>query len=145
MPIDLILDESKKRLQELFEQSKGFDCEVFLEKSGKELFLLLAARFDHDLRQGGFAQFFYNMNGNFLADVEDMLIQFNAIVAHEFFVQAVKACIANKAEYESFLQSDYLSENSLKNELHAISLDYLACHVDFSFEVRDYICGSSAA
>ena len=45
MPIDIILDESKKRLQELFEQSKYFDCEVFLEKSGKDLFLLLAARF----------------------------------------------------------------------------------------------------
>ena len=59
--------------------------------------LVLAARFDYDVRKGGFAQFLYNMHGQLLREVGDMLIGANAVVAHEAYVQAVETCLADRA------------------------------------------------
>lgn len=42
---------------------------------------LLAARFDYDVKQGGFAQLLYNMQGNCLGEIEDMLIAAQVAIA----------------------------------------------------------------
>lgn len=71
---------------------------------------MLAARFDYDVRKGGFAQLLYNMHGQLLREVEDM-IGANAVVAHEAHVQVVETCLADRAEYQRFLASTYTEEN----------------------------------
>ncbi|MFZ6679699.1 DMP19 family protein [Undibacterium sp. Tian12W] len=100
---------------------------------------LLAARFDHDVRQGGFAQFLYNMNGHLLAQIEDMLIAANAHVAHDFYVQAISLCLKNKADYQRFLASNYTDANALKDELHLLSIAYLGKRVDFQTEAHAFL------
>jgi hypothetical protein len=108
-----------------------------LEPNRREL--VLAARFDYDVRKGGFAQFFYNMHGELLREVEDMLIRANAGVAHETYVQAVKTCLANRPEYQRFLASTYTEENTIKNALHMITVAYLAKKIPFTLEAREYL------
>lgn len=100
---------------------------------------LLAARFDYDVRQGGFAQFLYNMHGHLLAQIEDMLIAANAHVAHDFYVQAISLCLKNKADYQRFLASNYSDANPLKDQLHILSVAYLSKRVDFQTEAHAFL------
>jgi hypothetical protein len=101
--------------------------------------LVLAALFDYDVRKGGFAQFLYNMHGQLLREVEDMLIGANAVVAHEAYVQAVETCLADRAEYQRFLASTYTEENRIKNALHMITLAYFAKKTPFAVEAHAYL------
>ncbi|MFZ6781303.1 DMP19 family protein [Undibacterium sp. Ji83W] len=100
---------------------------------------LLAARFDYDVRQGGFAQFLYNMRGHLLAQIEDMLITANAHIAHDFYVQAISLCLKNKADYQHFLASNYSEANPLKDQLHLLSVAYLSKKVDFQTEAHAFL------
>jgi hypothetical protein len=101
--------------------------------------LVLAARFDYDVCKGGFAQFLYNMHGELLGEVEDMLIGANAVVAHEAYVRAVETCLADKAEYQRFLASTYTEENRIKNGLHMVTLAYFAKKIPFAVEAHAYL------
>ena len=67
---------------------------------------LLAVKFNYDVKQGGFAQLLYNLRGEFLADVEDVLIAAGAAVAHDFWVRAVTLCLEDKPAYCRFLTSE---------------------------------------
>lgn len=101
--------------------------------------LVLAARFEYDVRKGGFAQFFYNMHGELLGEVEDMLLAANAAVAHDSYVQAVQVCIANRSEYQRFIGSAYTEENKVKNALHKVTLAYFAKKITFLAEANAYL------
>src|SRR5262249_23355009 len=76
---------------------------------------LLAVKFNYDVKQGGFSQLLYNMQGHFLAEIEDMLIAANAAVAHDYYIRAVTCCLENKEEYFRFLSSNYTDPNDLKH------------------------------
>lgn len=133
-------DEARKSadlqndLDKLMVEARRADL-VQLKSSDPKMFaLLLAARFEHDVRQGGFAQFLYNMGGALLADVEDMLILARAPIAQEFYVRAIRACLRNAPEYQRFLASNYLEENAVKDALHAVSVEYFSKKVPFVVE-----------
>jgi hypothetical protein len=100
---------------------------------------LLAMKFNYDVKQGGFAQLLYSLKGEFLADVEDMLIAAHAAVAHDHYVRAVTICLENKAEYFRFLSSDYKEANAVKHALQLLSVEYLQRRIDFSDEAAEYL------
>jgi hypothetical protein len=100
---------------------------------------LLAVKFNYDVKQGGFSQLLYNLQGEFLADMEDMLIAANAAVAHDYYVRAVTACLENKAEYFRFLSSNYADGNEVKHALQLLSAEYLLQRVEFADEVAAFL------
>ena len=123
----------------LADSTRGSATERLAALEPKRRNLILAARFDYDVRKGGFAQFLYNMHGELLAEVEDMLIGANAVVAHEAYVQAMKTCLADKKEYQRFLASAYTEENSIKNALHMVTLAYFSKKIPFAVEAHTYL------
>ncbi len=100
---------------------------------------LLAARFDYDVKQGGFAQLLYNMQGNCLGEIEDLLIAAQAAVAQECYVRAIHICFANKVEYRRFLASNYTDANEVKSELQFLSIKYLRKQADFLYEASAFL------
>jgi len=100
---------------------------------------LLAVKFNYDVKQGGFAQFIYNLQGEFLADVENMLIAANAAVAHDYYVRAVTVCLESKADYFRFLTSNFTEANGVKHALQLLSVEYLQKQIDFAKEVEGYL------
>ena len=106
---------------------------------------LLAARFDYDVKQGGFAQLLYNMQGNCLGEMEDLLIAAQAGVAQEYYVRAIHICLANKAEYQRFLASNYTDANEVKSELQFLSVEYLRKRVDFLDEASAFLLSGLTA
>ena len=129
----------QKRLTELLAEARELDLSELQAKEPARRSLLLAARFEYDVRQGGFAQLLYNMKGDLLAEIEDMLIAASAPVAHEHYVQAIKVCLANKPEYLRFLASDFLQPNAVRDALHKVSLQYFARNVSFATEAEAFL------
>jgi hypothetical protein len=107
-----------------------------VSESAAVLAHLRAVKFNYDVNQGGFAQLLYNLRGEFLADVEEMLIAANAAVAHDHYVRAVTVCLENKADYFRFLKSDYAEA---KHALQLLSVEYLQRRVDFVEEAAVYL------
>lgn len=97
---------------------------------------LLAIKFNYDVKQGGFAQLLYNMQGNYLADIEDMLLDAKATVAHEYYVRAITMCLESEEDYDRFLASAYTEANELKHRLQRLSIEYLLRGKDFVDEAE---------
>lgn len=104
--------------------------------------VVLANFLAHHVRQGGFAQLFFNAQGKHLAEMAKMLQNVNAVNTLHFYERAVRVCLADKPAYQQFLASDFVSESALKNALHAVSLDYFASAPRFEAEA---ITGLQAA
>jgi hypothetical protein len=100
---------------------------------------MLAVKFNYDVKQGGFSQLLYNMQGEFLAQIEDMLIAANAAVAHEYYVRAVTICLDNTEEYFRFLSSNYTDANDVKHSLQLLSIEYLRKRIDFVDEAAVFL------
>lgn len=100
---------------------------------------LLAVKFNYDVKQGGFAQLLYNLRGEFLADVEDLLIAAGAAAAHDFWVRAVTHCLADKPAYFRFLASDYAEANPVKHALQLLSVEYLQRRAGFAQEASGFL------
>lgn len=109
------------------------------------LFVLLADLFHYHVTQGGFAQLIYNLKGAYLAEIEEMLLAAGATTAHTYYVQAIKKCLEDDTHYQRFLESPYVDENNLKNELHAISIAYFKAGKSFMEESCAFINVSAAA
>ena len=122
------------RLDALLAELRASDLAEVKARDPARFVLLLAVRFEHDVRQGGFAQLFYNLNGAYLGEVEDMLLQAQAPVAHEHYIRAARVCLSNKAEYGRFLASSYTDANAVKDALHEVTLAYFAQRVPFATE-----------
>lgn len=129
----------EQRLSELRAEARRSDLAQVQTADLRRFHLLLAARFEYDVRQGGFAQLFYNMQGDFLADMEDMLIAADAPVAHEYYVRAVRACLKDKANYTRFLESNYTDENEVKTALQLLSLEYMSKQTPFAAEAEHFL------
>ena len=115
------------------------ELERFATDSPAALHYLLAIKFNYDVKQGGFAQLLFNMHGEFLADVEDMLIAANAAVAQDYYVRAVTICLENKEEYIRFLSSNYTDANEVKDSLQLLSVEYLQMRIDFVNEAASFL------
>ena len=139
MPEIPATQQLQKRLAELLAEARELDLSKLSASDPARLLLLLAARFDYDVRQGGFAQLLYNLNGDFLAEVEDMLVAAAARIAREYYVRAIRACLANQPEYQRFLVSDYLDSNAVRDALHEISIEYFAEDVSFATEAEAFL------
>lgn len=96
-------------------------------------------KFNYDVKQGGFAQLFYNLQGDLLGEMEDMLIAARAAVAHEYHVRALRICLENKEKYFRFLSSNFVDANDLKDSLHSLSIEYLQRRVDFVDEAVTFL------
>lgn len=125
-------------LVELLAQARQADLASLASSDPLRLHLLLGALFEYHVRQGGFAQLLYNMNGSFLPEIEDMLIAAETPIAHEHYVQAIHACLRNKAEYARFLASAYTEDNPVKDALHLVSVAYFAKKVAFASEAARF-------
>ena len=82
------------------------------------------------------------MQGDFLAESEDMLISANAAVAREYYVRAMTICLENKGEYFRFLSSNYADANDVKHLLQMLSVEYLQKGIDFIHEAADFLATS---
>jgi hypothetical protein len=107
--------------------------------SASDLPFLIAVKFNYDVKQGGFSQLLYNLQGNLLPEVEGMLLTAKAVVAHEYYVRAVRLCLEDMEEYFRFLSSDYTQANNLKHLLQALSIEYLNRKVDFVDEAKGFV------
>lgn len=115
------------------------ELESAARDSSTRLPYLLAAKFNYDVKQGGFSQLLYNMQGNFLAEIEDMLIAANAALAQDYYVRAVTICLENKEEYFRFLSSNYTETNDVKRSLQLLSVEYLQKRIDFVNEAAVFL------
>ncbi|MBA4066441.1 MAG: hypothetical protein C0501_22555 [Isosphaera sp.] len=106
---------------------------------------LLAVKFNYDVKQGGFAQLMYNLRGEFLAGIEDMLLAAGAAVAHDHYVRAVTACLEDKPGYFRFLASDYAEANAVKHALQLLSVEYLQRRADFADEAAAFLASCPRA
>jgi hypothetical protein len=126
-------------IRRAIEQQAGSDKARIAANRPNLLQPYLATLFDYDVHQGGFAQLIYNLRGEFLPQTEDMLIAAGASLAQDYYVQAITACLRDKASYFEFLKSDFVSPHPVKDELHRISLDYLARNKPFAAEAASYV------
>jgi hypothetical protein len=115
------------------------ELEEAMRGSSTVLPYLLALKFNYDAKQGGFSQLLYNMQGEFLAEVEDMLIAANAAVAQDYYVRAVTICLESKDEYFRFLSSNYTDANDVKHSLQLLSVEYLQKRIDFANEAAAFL------
>ena len=82
--------------------------------------------FSYEVRQGGFAQLLFNMRGENLAAMEDMLIAVGAPRAQDFYVRAIREALADRDAYRELL-SDWHSAAAvnLRSSLQLLSVEYL--------------------
>lgn len=103
----------------------------------------LAGYFDYNVRKGGFAQLLFNLKGEYLSDIEQMLREINAPEALNFYLKALEICLENITEYRRFIGSNYLEKNETKDNLHLLSLDYFKKPSEFSDEINPYLSENS--
>jgi hypothetical protein len=99
---------------------------------------LLATKFNYDVNQGGFAQLLFNLQGEFLAEVEEMLIAANSLVAHAYYVRAIAICLENQEECFRFLESNYIDANAVKHALQLLSVEYFQQRKEFADEAAEF-------
>jgi hypothetical protein len=129
-------------LAELAEEYRAADRDTLLRSDPLKFQLCLAGRFAHDVGRGGFAQLLYNMNGNHLAEVEDMLIAAKAFVAQDHYVEAIRACLGSKDDYQRFLASNFTDPNPLKDKLQLVTLAYFASGIPFAKEAASFLASA---
>lgn len=95
--------------------------------------------FNFNVTKGGFAQLIYNLQGNYLEDIEEMLRRTNAQIAFDYYVRAIELCLNDSDSYQKFISGNYVDENSVKNKLHLISIDYFGKKIDFADESNSFI------
>jgi hypothetical protein len=124
-------------------ESEGYDWAALSAEQPARRHHLLAARFEYEVRQGGFTQLIYNMRGNLLADIEDMLIAASAPLAQEYYVRAIQICLVDKDGYRRFLASNFIEPSDIKNRLHGISVEYISRGIPFASEARPFLLGDN--
>lgn len=74
MSIPLTKEEAEARLSLLLTQASVENLKDVAATNPTRLPYLLAALFNYDVKQGGSSQLLFNMRGDFLGELEDMLI-----------------------------------------------------------------------
>ncbi|MEV0358533.1 hypothetical protein AB0H71_21020 [Nocardia sp. NPDC050697] len=104
---------------------------------------LLAAEFDYQVKNGGFAQLIYNLGGERLEDLDGMLRAVDAPVALSFYLRAVTRCTELLDDYHR-LMADFTAPTRLAVELTGISVDYLRGEVGFDTEIAPFLAVADA-
>ena len=99
----------------------------------------LAKYFDYNLSKGGFGQLLYNLQGQHLDEIEQLLMDADAKVALGYYLRALRACLDDGDGYQAFLAGDFRSDSSIKDALQLISFEYFEKSVEFSSEVGDFV------
>ncbi|WP_067659015.1 DMP19 family protein [Nocardia harenae] len=111
-----------------------------LEERRRDLAYLtvLAAHFDYQVKNGGFAQLIHNMGSERLEDLDGMLRAVDAPVALDFYVRAVTRCTERLDDYHQLL-ADFAAPTQLAVELTGISVEYLRGDVGFDAEIAPFL------
>src|SRR5204863_4568290 len=115
------MEETEQVLAGLAQEAKRTDLQALARAASARLPYLLAGRFNYDVVKGGFAQLLFNMKGDLLFEMQEMLVAANATFALQYYVRAIEACMANRDEYYRFLESNFLEVNPVKETLQKIS------------------------
>lgn len=99
----------------------------------------LSDYFRYNVHKGGFAQLIFNLQGEYLPEIEEMLLDAPAPVAHTYYVKAIEVCLADQSSYHAFLASDYISSNSIKDALHGVTFEYYEKGVGFLSEINPFL------
>ena len=102
----------------------------------------LAHFFNYQVVQGGFAQLIFNAKGQYLHDLEEMLVSAGATRAKEFYVKAIRICLNDPDAYQAFLAKPFAEDSELKNALHRVSIEYLRGEPQFLEEIAAFINAS---
>src|SRR5437762_7454559 len=111
---------TEQHLQSLFAEARNSDLPALAARGSPRIPYLLAARFAHDVNNGGFAQLIYNMKGDLLFEIQEMLDAAGATIACDYYVLAMQACMKDREAYHNFIDSAFTTESPLKSELHKI-------------------------
>ncbi|MFC8045974.1 DUF4375 domain-containing protein [Nocardia sp. NPDC057353] len=99
---------------------------------------VLAAHFDYQVKNGGFAQLIHNVGGERLEDVDGMLRAVDAPVALAAYLRAVTRCTELLDDYH-LMMADFTAPTQLGVELTEISVDYLRGEVGFDAEIAPFL------
>jgi hypothetical protein len=106
--------------------------------------IALAHFFNYQVVKGGFAQLVFNAKGQYLQDLEEMLIAAGATRAQDYYVKAIRICLDNPETYQSFLAKSFVEDSELKNALHRVSIEYLRGEPQFLEEIAAFVSASEA-
>jgi hypothetical protein len=87
--------------------------------------LFAVARFEYEVKKGGFAQLLFNMRNQGVEVLGHALVYAGAKEAAQAYGAALALCRQDPAGYHGFLASDFRSPNAFKDTLHSVSLPYL--------------------
>ena len=104
----------------------------------------LAHFFNYQVTKGGFAQLVFNAKGQYLQDLEEMLVATEAARARGFYVRAIRLCLNDPDAYQAFLDRPFIEDSELKNALHEVSIEYLRGAPQFLEEVAAFVAESEA-
>ena len=127
--LDVIKEIMEDRIEELSQKIRDLcseNEEVDIKEEESVFYFYLLRMFNYHVTKGGFAQLLYNSQGNYLEDIDKALNSVGATRSLSYYQKAVRACLDSVENYQEFLSSDYVSENSLKNELQLIGVGYLS-------------------
>ena len=137
------MEEKKLGSDELARLAADIRCRVReLDGSrppGNVHFVALADFFRYNVHKGGFAQLIFNLQGEYLEEMEQMLLHAPAPVAHTFYLKAVETCLGDEEGYRAFVAGDYVSANRVKDALHAVTLEYYEKRKKFVEEVGPFV------
>ncbi len=116
-----------------------------LLKQAELHYVVLAARFAHDVRVGGFALLLHNLNGQMLAEMEDMLLHAQANFAHEYYIQAIRASLFHPQDYQDLLHTlntepeSGPEECALAQHLRELSQNYWRANFPLEVEAQVFL------
>ncbi|MGF6882621.1 hypothetical protein ABIA39_001563 [Nocardia sp. GAS34] len=129
------------RLQHMGQSAAQFlDTDPDLDEENYNLLytIVLAADFDYQVKNGGFAQLIFNLGRDRLEHCHVMLTTVNAPVALSFYVRAIKLCVENPADFDQ-LMADFSVPTVLGQNLISLTVEYLRGANSFDAEVAEFI------
>ncbi|MFC4225153.1 DMP19 family protein [Lysinibacter cavernae] len=115
---------AKPTLASLFAALDDPDTAATLANAGLSETIRLANDVDYQVTKGGFAQLLYNLKGEGLSAVEDMLIEVGAPRTQDVYVRAITVCLEQQDEYQRFLAEPFPTPNEVKHSLQLLSIEY---------------------
>ena len=107
----------------LSDREAGLTAVILEDMSNPQNIYSLIAVFAYDVYEGGFAQFIYNSNGIYLAEVAEALETVGADSTGVFLERAINACLDDDKSYKKFLAGNF-ADCFFKKKLDKISADY---------------------
>lgn len=119
------LNSPRRLLGLLLPEAFSTDLQALSSTDPDRAALLAVARFEYEVKKGGFAQLVFNLRNTGLDTLGHALVYAGASAAAQYYGHALWICRQMPADYARFVASDYTTPNALKDALHGISLEYL--------------------